>query len=145
MNRRGIEWSARIGAMLVTTILDKAHHLFFGNPENTQLAVTLYLCTSALFNLVAVVYYAHSLRGELSFHMQCGAFVAIVLNVASWVTYLSIHSPAITNFLGTALTYGMFFRLFWVSDGDFDAGGWRDLACRLTDRGRVIYFKEAQQ
>lgn len=145
MHRRRIDWPARLTALLAMATLHKAHSSFLGHPENTPTGVTVYLCTAALFNLASVIYFANCLKGQLSYDLQRLAFCAIILNFAGWITYLAQVSPAFINTLMAALTYGMFTRLFWISDGDTDCGGWRDLVRRLTDRGQVVHHKKAQQ
>lgn len=118
--------------------------VIFGHPENTQIGVTVYLCSAALFNLALVVYCSHALNGQLSYDLQRLAFCAIILNFIGWITYLAQVTPAFINFLVMVLTYGMFTRIIWVHDGDSDAGGWRDLVRRLLDRGSVVHHEKAK-
>lgn len=144
MHRRGIEWPERACAALVTLILEAVHNRLFGCQESTRIAVTVYLSTSALFNVAAILCYDRVLRGQLSADLQKLAYCAIILNFLGWATYMFQRSPQVVNIMTAALTYGTFTRLLWISDGDTDVGGWRDLLRRATDWSSSIHFKEAQ-
>jgi hypothetical protein len=142
MNRRGIDWPARLTTVLAMIILDRAHVAFFGHPENTEMGVTVYLGTAAFANAASVVYFSHALNGRLSYDLQRLAFCAIILNSASWVLYMAQMSPSIINFMMGMLTYGMFTRVCWISDGDSDAGGWGDLLRRFAAERQKLHSKE---
>lgn len=144
MHRRGLDWPARLAAALVTILIGEAHGMCFGDPSNTRLGVSVYLATSALFNASAIFCYDRILKGQLSSDLQHLAYWAIILNFLAWVTYMFQMSPQVVNIMITALTYGTFTRLLWVSDGDTDVGGWRDLLRRVADWRKSIHFKEAQ-
>lgn len=144
MIRRGIEWQSRLAAVIATIIIDKAHKLMFGGPENTFMGITVYLSSAALMSFAAIVCYAHILKGQLSFDLQRLAFCAIALNFLGWLTYLAQQSPAIINQLIAAVTYGTFTRILWISDGDSDAGGWHDLVHRLFGRSQGLHNQKAK-
>lgn len=144
MNRRGIDWQSRIFAALATVIIGEVHERSFGNPESTRLAVTVYLSTSALFNAFALLCYTRIVRGKLSSDLQHLAYGAIILNFMAWVTYMFNMSPQVVNIMTSAVTYGTFTRLLWVSDGDIDVGGWRDLLHRSNNWLKGLHFKEAK-
>lgn len=143
MYRRGINWQARATAVLAMLTLDKAHLVFFGSPENTQLGVTIYQGTAALCNAISVVFFAHVLKGKLSYDLQRLAFCAILLNSFGWVLYMAQYSPYFINFLMSMVTYGMFTRVCWVSDNDTDSGGWRDFLLRAFAKRQKFYLKKA--
>jgi hypothetical protein len=108
------------------------------------LAVSLYLGTSALFNAIAILCYDRILRGKLSSDLQHLAYGAIILNFLAWVTYMFNMSPQVVNIMTSAVTYGTFTRLLWVSDGDTDVGWWRDILRRAANWLKSLHFKEAQ-
>lgn len=133
MHRRGIEWAERVCAAAVTLILGEIHRHAFGCESSTRLAVSIYLGTSALFNLAAIICYDRILGGRLRSDLQVMTEVAIALNFLGWLTYMFQSSPVVVNIMTEALTYGTFVRLLWISDGDTDVGGWRDAVRRLAD------------
>ena len=124
---------------MVTLILGAVHVRVFGCTESTRLAVTVYLATSALFNLGAIICYDRLLAGRLRAEVQVMAEIAIALNFLGWLTYMFQASPMVVNIMTDALTYGTYVRLLWISDGDTDAGGWRDLLCRMADLWNSIF------
>lgn len=144
MHRRGIDWAPRVAAALVTVIIGKAHSDLFGNPENTKIGISIFLGSSALFNASTIFFYDKILDGKLSSDLQSMAYYAVVLNVLAWIAYMSHQSPQVANIMISALTYGIFTRLMWISDGDNDVGAGRDLLRRVVDWGKKIHFKEAQ-
>ena len=144
MFRRRLDWSGRASAALATILIDKAHGLIFGGPENTVAGVTVYLASAALMSFIAIVIYAHIIKGQLSFDLQRLSFCAIALQFTGWLLYLAQQSPAIINQLIAAVTYGTFTRILWTGDGDSDAGGWRDLFCRLFGGGASVHSKKAK-
>jgi len=133
MHRRGIAWRERLFAALATQILVEIHIRLFACEESTRFAVSVYLGTSALFNVAAIVFYDFMLRGNLRRDLQHLEEFAIALNFISWLTYMFDRSPAVINIMTEALTYGTYVRLLWISDGDTDVGGWRDLLRRMAD------------
>lgn len=133
MHRRGIEWPERLCAAMVTIIMGAIHNRLFECSESTRLAVSVYLGTSALFNLALIICYDRLLAGRLRTDVQVLAEIAIALNFLGWLTYMFQASPAVVNIMTDALTYGTFVRLLWISDGDTDVGGWRDAIRRLVD------------
>lgn len=139
MHRRRIEWPERLSAALVTLILGEVHLRIFGCTESTRLAVTVYLATSALFNLSAIICYDRLLAGRLRSDVQVMVEIAIALNFLAWLTYMLQASPAVVNIMTEALTYGTYVRLLWISDGDTDAGGWRDLLCRVANLWNSLF------
>lgn len=143
MHRRGIEWAARSISILAMLILDRVHEGIFGNPENTPLAVTVYIGTAALCNALSVVFFANILKGKLSYDLQRLAFCALFLNSVSWVLFMAQQSPSSINFLMSMVTYGMFTRVCWVSDNDSDAGGWRDFLRRSFAQRQKLYLEKA--
>ena len=145
MYRRGINWQARATAVLAMLTLDKAHLVFFGSPENTQLGVTIYQGTAALCNGLSVMYFAHGLQAKVSYDLQRLAFCAMFLNAAAWLLYMAQQSPSTVNFLIGMVTYGMLIRTIWISDGDSDSGGWSDLVHRLLNRGWIVHHEKAKQ
>jgi hypothetical protein len=141
MNRRGIDWAPRIAAAIATVAIGEAHLLIFGNPVNTRAGISVYLATSALFNAASIFCYAHLLTNKLSSDLQKLAYCAIILNGLAWITYMLELSPRVVNDMVQALTYGTFTRLLWISDGDSDVGGWRDLLRRAADWCMGIHFR----
>ena len=133
MHRRGIAWPERLFAALTTMILADVHARLFGCTESTRFAVSVYLGTSSLFNLAAIIFYDRILKGNLRRDLQLLTEVAIALNFLGWLTYMLGSNPAVVNIMTEALTYGTFVRLLWISDGDTDVGGWRDLLRRMAD------------
>ena len=143
MHRRSVEWAARVTAILAMLVLDDLHEAIFGEPENSPLGVTVYIGTAALCNALSVVFFAHVLKGKLSYDLQRLAFCAIVLNSVSWVLFMAQQSPSSINFLMSMVTYGMFTRVCWVSDNDTDSGGWRDFLRRSFAQRQKLYLKKA--
>lgn len=133
MHRRGIAWPERLFAAVATVILAGVHDRLFGCTESTRFAVSVYLGTSALFNIAAIVFYEHILKGNLRRDLQHLTEFAIALNFLGWLTYMFEASPAVVGTMTEAITYGTFVRLMWISDGDTDVGGWRDLLRRMAD------------
>lgn len=145
MYRRGINWQARVTAILAMQALDQAHRVFFGHPENTELGVTIYQGTAALLNGLSVIYFANGLQGKVSYDLQRLGFCAMFLNAAGWLLYMAQQSPSSVNFLIAMVTYGMLVRTIWISDGDSDSGGWSDLVHRLLNRGGIVHYEKAKQ
>lgn len=143
MYRRRLDWPGRFTAILFMVILDKAHSVAFGHPQNTPLGVTVYCGTAALFSAAAVVFYSHALQGCLAYDMQRLALCAIFLNASSWIFYMAQESPSIINFLMKMVTYGMFLRVCWINDDDTDYGGWRDLLRRCNSGRQQLHTKAA--
>lgn len=144
MHRRGIDWGPRVGCAIATFSIDHAHELFFGHPENTRAAVSVYFFSSALFMVGSIFCYAHMLRAKLASDLMDLAYLAMVLNGIAWATYMGGHSLKTINIMIEALTYGTYARLLWIHDGDLDVGGWRDVVRRVSDWSKKIHFKEAK-
>lgn len=144
MHRRGIDWGPRIACVIATLIVDNAHELFFGNPDNNKFAVSIYFLSSALFMVAALFCYAKLLQAKILSDLMELVYLAMVLNGIAWLTYMSGHSLKTINIMFEALTYGTYARLLWIHDGDLDVGAGRDLLRRVVDWGKKIHFKEAQ-
>ena len=112
------DWTGRAVYAAVIFGLNLLHGEYFGNPENSITGVAIYVCTSAVCNLVAVILAAHLLRGKASYDMQRLAYCAIVANFLSFILYSAKISPIVLNITIMVISYVQLARLIWPSNGD---------------------------
>lgn len=139
------DWIKRAGYALVIFGLNMLHVEFFGNPTNSINGVAIYVCTSAICNLVAVLLAPYLLRGKASYDMQRLAYCAIVANFMSFILYSAKISPSVFNTAITVISYVQLARLIWPSNGDPSYHYWRFGFLRFaTLQGKNLHLEAAK-